>query len=113
MEGKGAPGKRAVIYARFSSHNQRDESIEIQLENCRAYCKERGFEVVEEYCDYARTGRDTNRAGFQRMFKDAIGGKFDHVVIYKVTRIMRNCDEVALARLTLAKHGIDILYAGE
>lgn len=108
-----ATGRRAAIYARFSSHNQRNESIEIQLENCRAYCAERGLDVVEEYCDYAQTGRDTNRAGFQRMLKDAAGGRFDHVVIYKVTRIMRNRDEMALARLTLQKHGVDILYAGE
>lgn len=106
-------GRRAAIYARFSSHNQRSESIEIQVENCRAYCAERGLEVVEEYCDYAQTGRDTNRAGFQRMLKDAAGRKFDHLVIYKVTRIMRNRDEMALARLTLRRHGVDILYAGE
>ena len=62
-----ATKSRAVIYARFSSHNQRDESIEIQVENCRAYCEQNGLEVVQEYCDYAQTGRDTNRAGFQRM----------------------------------------------
>lgn len=104
---------RAAIYARFSSHNQRDESIEIQLDNCRAYCEEHGLTVVGEYKDYAQTGRDTNRAGFQRMLKDAGKRAFDHVVIYKVTRIMRNRDEMALARITLKKHGIDILYAGE
>ena len=110
---KGAPGRRAAIYARFSSHNQRSESIEIQVENCRAYCEEHGLTVVEEYCDYAQTGRDTNRAGFQRMLKDAAGRDFDYLVIYKVTRIMRNRDEMALARITLRKHGVDILYAGE
>lgn len=108
-----AKGRRAVIYARFSSHNQRDESIEIQLENCRAYCEENGLEVVGEYCDHAQTGRDTKRAGFQRMLADAGKHGFDHVVIYKVTRIMRNRDEMALARITLKRHGVDILYAGE
>ena len=108
-----ATKSRAVIYARFSSHNQRDESIEIQVENCRAYCEQNGLEVVQEYCDYAQTGRDTNRAGFQRMLADAGKRQFDHVVIYKVTRIMRNRDEMALARITLKKHGVDILYAGE
>lgn len=47
------------------------------------------------------------------MLVDASKHGFDHVVIYKVTRIMRNRDEMALARITLKKHGVDILYAGE
>ena len=79
---------RAAIYARYSSHNQREESIEIQLENDRAYAADNDLEVVAEYCDYAQTGRDTNRAQFQRMMLDARSGLFDYVVIYKVTRIM-------------------------
>ncbi len=106
-------GKRAVIYARYSSHNQRDESIEIQLEHSRAYCEEQGLTVVGEYCDHAQSGRSSERAEFQRMMDDAKRGLFDHVVIWKVTRIMRNRDEMSLARLMLRKAGVDILYAGE
>lgn len=53
---------RAAIYARFSSHNQRSESIEIQVENSRAYCEREGLQVVREYCDYAQTGRNIDRA---------------------------------------------------
>ncbi len=104
---------RAAIYARFSSHNQRSESIEIQVDNSRAYCKHEGLQVVREYCDYAQTGRNTDRAEFQHMMNDAKSGLFDYVVIYKVTRIMRNRDEMALARIMLRKAGIEILYAGE
>lgn len=74
---------RAAIYARFSSHNQRSESIEIQVENSRAYCEREGLQVVREYCDYAQTGRNVNRAEFQRMMNDAKLGLFDFVVIYK------------------------------
>ena len=104
---------RAAIYARFSSHNQRSESIDIQVENSRAYCEDNGLVVVREYCDYAQTGRNTDRAQFQRMMDDARRGLFDYVVIYKVTRIMRNRDEMALARIMLRKSGVEILYAGE
>ena len=104
---------RAAIYARFSSHNQRSESIEIQIENSRDYCKREGLQVVKEYCDYAQTGRNVDRAEFQRMMRDARQGLFDFVVIYKVTRIMRNRDEMALARIMLRKAGVEILYAGE
>lgn len=104
---------RAAIYARFSSHNQRSESIEIQVDNSRAYCESEGLRVVREYCDYAQTGRNADRAEFQHMMADARRGLFDFVVIYKVTRIMRNRDEMALARIMLRKAGVEILYAGE
>lgn len=104
---------RAAIYARFSSHNQRSESIEIQLDKAHAYCKENGLKVVREYCDYAQTGRDTDRDNFQAMIADSRRGLFDFVVISKVTRIMRNRDEMALARVMLRRSGVDILYADE
>lgn len=108
-----AKGNRAAIYARFSSHNQRDESIEIQVDKSREFCDESGLAVVRVYSDYAKTGKNTNRAEFQAMLKDAQKGLFDYVVIYKVTRIMRNRDEMALARIMLRKAGVEILYAGE
>ena len=104
---------RAAIYARFSSHNQRSESIEIQVEKSRAYCEENALDVVRVYTDYAHTGTNTDREGFQSMMEDAKAGIFDYVVIYKVTRIMRNRDEMALARIMLRKSGVEILYAGE
>lgn len=83
------------------------------MEKSRAYCDEHGLQVVGVYQDAAQTGRDTNRAGFQRMLADAKRKAFDYVVIYKVTRIMRNRDEMALLRLMLRKCGVEILYAGE
>lgn len=106
-------GGRAAIYARFSSHNQRSESIEIQVEKSRDYCRENELTVVAEYCDYAQTGTNTDRAEFQRMMADARRGLFDFVVIWKVTRIMRNRDEMAMARIMLRRCRVEILYAGE
>jgi site-specific DNA recombinase len=107
------PGRRAVSYARFSSHNQRSESIEIQEDNNLAYCAINDLDVVAMYADEAKSGRNTARADFQRMVADAKAGLFDFVVIYKVTRIMRNRDEMALLRITLRKYGVEILYSGE
>ena len=104
---------RAAIYARFSSHNQRSESIDIQVEKSREYCAENGLDVVRVYSDYAQTGRDVKRVEFQRMMEDAKLGIFDYVVFYKVTRIMRNRDEMALARIRLRKAGVEILYAAK
>lgn len=106
-------GHRAVSYARFSSHNQRSESIEIQEDNNLAYCAINDLDVVGMYRDEAKTGRTTRRADFQRMVVDAKAGLFDFVVIYKVPRIMRNRDEMAMLRITLRKYGVEILYSGE
>lgn len=105
--------RRAAIYARFSSHNQRDESIEIQVENCQLYAADNGYTVAGVYTDYAQTGTNSDRAGLQSMVADAKRGLFDAVIIYKVTRIMRNRDEMGLLRITLKKCGVEILYAGE
>ena len=107
------PGRRAASYARFSSHNQRSESIEIQEDNNLAYCAINDLDVVAMYADQAKSGRTTARADFQRMVADAKAGLFDYVVIYKVTRIMRNRDEMAMLRVELRKHGVEILYSGE
>lgn len=105
--------KRAAIYARYSSHNQREESIEIQLERCREYCQSHGWDIAQEYTDYAQSGRTADRDAFQQMMTDARLGAFDVVVIWKVTRIMRNRDEMALTRLQLKDAGVEIAYAGE
>lgn len=105
--------RRAAIYARFSSHNQRSESIEIQVDAGTRYIAENGLELVKIYADYAKTGRNTDRREYKQMMNDARLGLFDYVVIYKVPRIMRNRDEMALTRIMLRKAGVEILYAGE
>ena len=51
----------AVIYARYSSGSQREESIEGQLRECHAYAKHNGFTVIGEYVDKALTGRTDKR----------------------------------------------------
>jgi predicted site-specific integrase-resolvase len=60
----------AVIYARYSSSGQREESIEGQLRECHAYAKHNGFTVVGEYIDKALTGRTDKRPDFQRMLRE-------------------------------------------
>ena len=101
--------RRAAIYARFSSHNQRSESIEIQVDAGTRYIAENGLELVKIYADYAKTGRNTDRREYKQMMNDARLGLFDYVVIYKVPRIMRNRDEMALTRIMLRKAGVESL----
>ena len=43
------PAMTAVIYARYSTDSQREESIEGQIRECTAYAEKNGFTVVKHY----------------------------------------------------------------
>lgn len=62
---------KAVIYARYSSDNQREESIEGQIRDCRAYAEYNGIEIVGEYIDRAFSAKTDDRPDFQRMIADS------------------------------------------
>ena len=63
--------KTAVIYARYSSERQTEQSIEGQIRECMAYAEQHDMMVVDTYIDRAMTGTNDNRNDFQRMLKDA------------------------------------------
>ena len=67
----------AVLYARYSSDNQRAESIDAQLRAMHKYCQENGIEVLREYCDYAKSGTSDKRPEFMQMIHDSVNGEFD------------------------------------
>ena len=67
----------AVIYARYSSDNQREESIEGQIRECTAYAEKNGFTVVKHYIDRAVSAKTDNRPQFQQMIKDSDKKLFD------------------------------------
>lgn len=67
---------KAVIYARYSSDNQREESIEGQLRECTAYCQKNEITIVRTYIDRALSAKTDNRPDFQRMIKDSTKGLF-------------------------------------
>ena len=89
-------GSRCVIYARFSSAGQREESIEGQVRECRAYAERLGMVVGEIYADRALSGTSDARPAFQKMIKDAEAGAFDVVVCWKHDRFARNRYDAAL-----------------
>ena len=60
----------AVIYARYSSDNQREESIEGQIRECTAYAEKNGITIVKHYIDRAISAKTDNRPQFQQMIKD-------------------------------------------
>ena len=61
----------AVIYARYSSDNQREESIEGQIRECTAYAEKNGITIVKHYIDRAVSAKTDNRPQFQQMIKDS------------------------------------------
>ena len=63
--------KTAVIYARFSSSSQTEQSIEGQLRVCHEYAKKNNIAILNEYIDRARTGTNDARPSFQLMMSDA------------------------------------------
>lgn len=102
-----------AIYTRYSSHNQREESIEGQLRECRRYAQREGIHIVEEYADRAQSGKTDNRADFQRMIKDAEKGRFSVIIVYKLDRFARNRYDSATYRAKLSRHGVKVVSAME
>ena len=104
---------RAVIYARFSSSGQREESIEGQLRDCYAWAKQNNVTVVGEYIDKAKTGRTDKRPDFQRMLRDSERGFFQSVITWKMDRFARNRYDSAMNKYRLKKNGVRLFYAKE
>ena len=100
-----------VIYARYSSHAQREESIEGQLRECRAYAECNGWTVVGEYIDRALSGKTDKRDDFQRMIKDSEKGHFRGVLMYTLDRFARNRYDSAMFKARLKKNGVRVFYA--
>jgi len=86
---------RAVIYARYSSDNQRDASIEDQVRICRAHIEKLGAELIATYTDHAISGSTRLRPGYQKLLEDARTGAFDIVVAEALDRISRDQEDVA------------------
>ena len=103
----------AVIYARYSSSGQREESIEGQIRECREFAGRNGLTVVGEYVDKALTGRTDKRPDFQRMLRDSERGIFKAVICWKMDRFARNRYDSAMYKYKLKKNGVRIFYAKE
>ena len=88
--------KTAVIYARYSSDTQTEQSIEGQLRVCQDYAKNNDILVVGTYVDRAMTGTNDLRPDFQRMIKDSNKRQWDFVLVYKLDRFSRNKYETTI-----------------
>ena len=105
--------KTAVIYARYSSDRQTEQSIDGQIHVCMEYAERNDIVIVGTYIDRAMTGTNDNREQFQKMLKDSDKKPFDYVLVYKLDRFSRNKYEMAIHRKRLKDNGIKILSAME
>ena len=63
--------RTGVIYARYSSDSQTEQSIEGQVRVCKQYAEKHDIVIVDQYVDRAMTGTNDNRAALQQMIKDS------------------------------------------
>ena len=106
-------GKIAVVYARFSSHNQTEQSIEGQLAAAQTYAAAKGYMIIHEYIDRAMTGRNDNRDEFQQMLSDCAKKQFQIIIVWKVDRFGRNREEITFNKYRAKKHGVRVEYVAE
>ena len=106
-------GRPAVIYARYSSHQQKDVSIEQQVDECTEYATRCGLNVVHVYGDRHISGRTDRRPEFQRMMRDAEKRGFQAVIAYKSNRMARNMLHALMYEDKLLKLGIEVVYVKE
>lgn len=102
-----------VIYARYSSDSQREESIDGQLRECRAFAEKNDIQIVDTYIDRALSAKTDNRPEFQRMVKDSAGRAFEVVLVWKLDRFARNRYDSAHYKSVLRRNGVKVVSATE
>ena len=104
--------KTAVIYARYSSEKQTEQSIEGQIRVCNEFAAKNDIKIVDTYIDRATTGTNDNRAAFQKMLSDSDKKPiWDLVLVYALDRFGRNSIEVAVNKQRLQKNNIILISA--
>lgn len=104
---------KAVIYARYSSDNQREESIEGQIRECTEYANHNGMTILRSYIDRALSARTADRPEFQNMIRNSEKGLFDIVLVWKIDRFSRDRYDSAHYKHLLKKNGVKVVSAKE
>ena len=102
-----------VIYARFSSSSQREESIEGQVRVCQKYAEENGYTIINTYSDRAISGKTDSRPALQKMLTDSSKKQFQAVLVYSLDRFGRNLMQSVINECKLEKNDVKLLSATE
>lgn len=106
----------AVIYARYSSDKQTEDSIEAQVRACEEYAAAKGYNILEVYADEAISGKGSktaSRTQYQKLLRDCRKGTFDTILIHKYDRIARNVGEHVNLTTKLQELGIELIAAAQ
>lgn len=103
----------AVIYARYSSDKQTEQSIEGQLRYCNQYAQMHGYSIIGNYIDRAISGTSDNRPQFQQMIADSAKKQFQFIIVWKLDRFARNRYDSAIYKNKLKKNGVKVISATE
>lgn len=95
-----------VAYARFSSDNQRSESIDAQMRAIKEYCLKNNFKIVDVFTDEIKSGLSDERPGFLNMIDAAEKNNFDGIIVHKLDRFSRDRYDSAIYKRKLKKCGV-------
>ena len=104
---------KVVIYARYSSDKQTEQSIEGQIAVCEEFAKRNDYKIIDYYIDRAISGTTDNRPSFQKMIKDSSKKLFDYVLVYKLDRFSRNRYDSVVYKRELRKNNVKVISACE
>lgn len=105
--------RNAVLYARYSSANQTEQSIEGQVHVCEKYAAQNDIQIVRHYIDRAISGTSDKRPQFQQMITDSKTKEFEIVLVYKLDRFARNRYDSAIYKKKLRDNGARVVSATE
>lgn len=105
--------KPAVIYARYSSSSQTEQSIEGQLHDAYDFAERNGYTILREYIDRALSGTNDSRPSFQQMIKDSEKKSFRYILVWKFDRFARNRYDSAVYKHELSKNGVRVVSVKE
>jgi len=104
---------RAAIYARYSTDQQRDASIEDQARVCLRRIDQEGWQFAATYTDAASSGASPLRPGYQKLLADARKRVFDIVVAEALDRLSRDQEDVAALFKLLSFAGVKLVTLAE
>ena len=102
-----------VVYARYSSHAQRDVSIEQQVADIEIFCQQNNYRIVHVYADRHMSGTNDRRPEFQKMIMDAAHSTWKYIITWKVDRFARDRYDSAVYKNKLKKYGVRVISAKE
>lgn len=105
---------KAVGYARFSSSNQREESISAQKRYIATFAEDNNMEIIDWYCDRAKSAKTVNRPEFQKLIQDAQNNpEFKAIIVHKSDRFSRNVEDSIQYKRLFEDCGLEVIFVNE